>query len=380
MIRYLSNASRPKLAGTALLRLDFNTEDEWRMKAALPTIRFLLAAGAKIAIVSHRGRPSHSTFRVKGRMGTFDRKSSLKRDGRQLERFLKHRVHFIPHFNFKGIRTKIQNSAARSIFLLENIRFLKGEEENSSILAKKLAELGNYYVNDAFAVSHRDDASVEAITRFLPSYAGLELESEIKRLSHILGRPKHPLVMIFGGGKAHDKLKVIRYFKKKADTFLVGGAAANTILRINGVNVGESLYDRNPGMTIREIIHYKNIFLPIDYVVEGNTIFDVGVKTVKFFAGKIKNARTVIWNGPVGVIEKKEFHKGTLGIARAIAKNRRAFSVVGGGETVMFLKKYGLDKKFSFVSTGGGAMLEYLAGEKLPGIKALKRSRVVLKR
>ena len=372
MIRFLRNVSPEVLKGTAVVRLDFNTEDEWRMEAALPTLKFILSHGAKIVILSHRGRPKDAVIRANGRMAKFERKFSLGKDAKQLQEFLKRKVHFIPHFNFGEIRDLVRRAKAQSVFVLENLRFLKGEESNSRSLGRKLASLGSFYVNEAFAVSHRDDASVVAITRFLPSYAGLELQDELAHLSRAMKRPRRPLVMVFGGGKAHDKLKVVRYFKNRADSFIFGGTPANTILKIRGLHVGDSVYDRNPGMTIHEIIKHKNILLPIDYVVKKKIIMDVGQKTVKYFSKAIRGARTVIWNGPLGMIENAQFRKGTLGLAKAIAANRKAFTLAGGGETVMFLKKYHLDKKFSFISTGGGAMLEYLAGEKLSGIEALK--------
>ncbi|MBI4094922.1 MAG: phosphoglycerate kinase [Candidatus Liptonbacteria bacterium] len=363
MMRYLRAISKNRLHGAAVLRLDFNTEDKWRMESVVPTLRLLLHVKAKIVIVSHRGRP-------KGKK----RALSLRNDAKALGGILKRKVQFIPHFRFSEINRMVALAAPESVFVLENIRFLKGEYDNNPKLARQLASLGDYYINDAFAASHRDDASVDAITRYLPSYGGLEFEREIEHLSRVMRRPRRPLVMVFGGGKAHDKLKVMRFFKGKADTFLVGGAPANTILRILGINIGDSVVDPHPGMAIREIIKFKNVILPIDYLVREKKILDVGQKTVRHFSKYLARARTVIWNGPMGFIEDGRYRKGTLALARAIVRNRKAFTVVGGGETVMFLKKYGLDRKFSFISTGGGAMLQFLSGEKLPGIEALKRT------
>ncbi len=264
-----------------------------------------------------------------------------------------------------------------SIFLLENLRFLPGEEKNDPKLAKQLASLADFYVNDAFAVSHRADASVAAITQFLPSYAGLELEKEITFLSHAMGRPKKPFVFIVGGAKAADKLSVIKYFKNKVDWFLLGGGPANTILAMRGMDIKKSIKDEERGSAavgaLKKIVSYKNILLPLDFQWSHDAILDIGPKTAGAFAAKIAQARTVIWSGPISFIGKKKYERGSLQLARAIAKNRRAFSIAGGGETVMFLKKVRLDKKFSFISTGGGAMLDYLAGEKLAGIEALKR-------
>src|SRR5882724_4411232 len=219
MIKYLSRAKLSKNAKTVLLRLDFNTEDEWRMAAAVPTVQFLLKKKLTVVVVSHRGRPEG-----------FDKKFSLKKDARELQKMLQKPVGFISNFKFAEIEKTVRAAKPGSIFLLENLRFLPGEEKNDPKFAKQLSQLGDLYVNDAFAVSHRANASVEAITKFLPSYAGLELEKEIKFMGHVLERPKHPLVVILGGGKAHDKLGVIEAFKKKADIFLLGGAPANTLL------------------------------------------------------------------------------------------------------------------------------------------------------
>lgn len=363
MLHLLSKAKKSELRGTALVRLDFNTEDEWRMRASVPTITFLLDRGLKVVVVSHRGRPN-------GR----DTKLSLRKDAKALSRLCGHTVKFVEHFRFAEIKRFVAQEKTARIFLLENLRFLKGEEKNDKKLARELASLGDFYVNDAFAVSHRADASIAAVTSFLKSYAGLELENELKHLSHVMGRPRRPLVVIFGGSKANTKLPIIKYFKKRADLFIVGGALSNTILKAWGIGIGKSMFDEHPDASIHEIIGYKNLFLPVDYGIKDEMLLDIGPKTVALIRKKLNRARTIIWNGPFGLIENPKFRKGTLGIARAIVANRKAFSVVGGGETVMLLKKYGLDKKFSFISTGGGAMLDFLAGEKLPGIEALKRS------
>lgn len=372
MLKYLSKVkNNKKLQGVVLLRLDFNTEDEWRLEASLSTIKFLRKRSRAILILSHRGRPDPARI-IKGEIIEYDKKLSLRKDARRMSRLLKTKVFFINHFRFKEIKKLLTNYSNGQVAVLENIRFLPGERENSLALARKLSALGDFYVNDAFAVSHRANASVSLIPRFIESYAGLELEEEIKHLSGIMKHPRKPLVMIFGGGKAHSKLPAIQYFRKKADSFLVGGALANTLLKSLGIGVGNSLVDENPGKEASEIALYPNLILPVDHIIYHERILDIGPKTRKLFAKKIKEAKTVVWNGPLGFIEEKSFIKGSLEIARAIAKNKKAFSVVGGGETVMFLKKYGLDKKIKFISTGGGAMMEFLAGRKLPGIEALK--------
>jgi phosphoglycerate kinase len=369
MINYLSSVTPKALAGTVLLRLDFNTEDDWRMRAVLPTIKLLLKTSDRIIIVSHRGRP----------VG-FDKKLSLRSDALKLSQLLGGRkVTFIDRFRFAEIRRQVNAAPRGSVFLLDNLRFLPGEEKNDPKLARRLASLADFYVNDAFAVSHRANASVVAVTKFLPSYAGLEMEHEITSLSKAVIKPKRPVVLILGGAKASDKLGVIAYFKHKADWFLLGGGSANTILSLTGMDMKKSVKDNDPKElpALKKIAAYKNVVLPCDFVwgdaSARDRILDVGPKTVASFTKKIATARTIIWSGPLGLIEKKRYTKASVAIARAIGRNRRAFSVSGGGETVMFLKQYKLDKKFSFISTGGGAMVDFLAGKRLPGIEALRR-------
>ncbi len=370
MIKYLSKIEKSKLKGMAIVRLDFNTEDDWRMKAALPTLKFLIKAGVKVLILSHRGRPLDG-----GKSQIANRKSregfSLKKDAGILGKLLKKKVGFIPGFNSKEIKEILKKAPKGSVFLLENLRFLPGEEKNSKKLAKNLAKLGNFYVNDAFAVSHRANASVAAITKFLPSYAGLGLEEELKHLAKVVNNPIRPLVLLVGGGKSKDKVEVLKNLEKKADALILGGAVANTILFLQGRDIGDSVADREDNKIFLPIINFKNFILPVDFKYGGKKILDIGPQTIKVFSDAIKGAGTVVWNGPLGLIEDKRFREGSLAMARAIAKNRKCFSLVGGGETVMFLKKYKLDKKFSFVSTGGGAMLDFFAGKKLPGLIAL---------
>lgn len=364
-IRFLSKARKKALAGTALLRLDFNTKDDWRMLTVLPTIKMLLRTSDRIVIISHRGRPNG-----------LEKKLSLRQDATQLSRLIHRKVTFIDHFRFNEIRKTIEASPMGSVFLLENLRFLRGEEMNDLRLARNLASLADFYVNDAFAVSHRANASVSAITKFTSSYAGLEMEREIASLSRVMKRPTRPMVIILGGAKATDKLGVIKYFKNRTDSFLLGGGPANTLMFLNGVAVKDSIRDKdqNDLKKLKSVAGYRNVVLPKDLIWGGKKILDLGPKTIHDFIEKISTARTILWSGPVGLIENKIYARGSVALARAIGRNRRAFSVAGGGETVMFLKQYGLDKKFSFISTGGGAMVEFLAGKRLPGIVALNRS------
>ncbi len=375
MIRFLSKTKKADLKGTALVRLDFNTEDEWRMRTSLPTIRFLRSRADKIVIVSHRGRPDPVSGK---KLEKFDQKFSLRKDARQLSRWLRTPICFMPHFEFKKIRKEIADALRGSVFLLENVRFLKTETTPRPELARSLASLADYYVNDAFAVCHRAADSVSGIERFIPSYAGPELEKEVQFLSRVLARPAHPLVFIIGGGKAHDKLMVMKYFRKKADAFLLGGVAANTLICAKGMDVGNSEVDDDPKdqKHFRAVLAYPNLMLPCDWKMGKGKILDIGADTITDFIKIIRKARTIVWSGPLGFFEKKPYDRGTLAVARAIAANGKAFSLAGGGETVAFLKMHRLDKKFSFISTGGGAMLEFLAGKKLPGIEALKRSKI----
>jgi phosphoglycerate kinase len=373
MIRFLRTTNKKLLRETALVRLDFNTQDDWRMKAVIPTIQLLLKTSGKIVIVSHRGRPRNVKI-TNGKPSGYTSSLSLKKDAADLSRLLGRKIIFVPHFRFAEIKKTVSTAPRGSVFLLENLRFLKGEEKNDPKLAKQLASLADFYVNDAFAVSHRANASIAAITKFLPHYAGLELEKEMLFLGKAMRKPKRPLVFIIGGAKAADKLGVIRYFKNKADWFLVGGAPANTVIGIRGFDVKKSLIDSAPKdqEDLKKIAKYKNILVPEDCVWHDNMILDIGGKTADVFGEKIAKAKTIIWSGPLGMTDEKKYQRGSIKIAAAIVKNRKAFSVAGGGETVLFLKEYGFDRKFTFISTGGGAMLEFLAGKKLPGIEALQ--------
>ncbi len=363
-IKYLSKTNPQKLGGRALVRLDFNAEDAWRLEAALPTLRLLLRSAQSVLVVSHRGRPNGVEKRL-----------SLRKNVLQLQKKIGGKVRFLSDFNWRKIEKEIDSSPRGSVYLLENIRFLKEESTPEPELAEQLANLADYYVNDAFPVDHHESDSVSTIEKYLPSYAGLQLEREIKNLSGVMSSPRRPLVLVVGGAKTADKLGVIKKIYNKTDFILFGGAAANTILKATGVEVGKSLVDAKADLKyLVKLAKSERVILPIDWAKESGVIYDIGPKTEELFAEKIKSARTIIWSGPMGQIEKKKFALGNLAVARAIAGNRKAFSVTGGGETVSFLKKHKLDKKFSFISTGGGAMLDYLAGKKLPGISALEQS------
>ncbi len=364
MIHWLSKVPTSALRGVALLRLDFNTEDEWRMQASLPTIKYLRSHAHAVVIISHRGRPKGA-----------EKKLSLKNDALKLAKYLKHPVTFFPNHDFLKLRDKIDEAEKGAVFVLENLRFHPGEEADDAEFANEMAWLADYYVNDAFAVCHRKAASVSAITKILPSFGGMELEREIETLSDVIHAPKQPLVVILGGGKAHDKLGAIKYLQAEASAFLMGGAAANTFLKIKGVDVKNSLVDDEAAdyAELEKISNTAPIMLPIDWIDEKGRILDIGPKSVEMFTEYIAKAKTILWSGPLGFVEKDKYAASTKAIAKAVVANKKAFTIAGGGETVMFLKKIDLDSSFDFISTGGGALLDYLAGNDLPGIVALER-------
>jgi len=390
-MKFLSNLKKKELAGkTCLLRIDLNIKDSelkssglqnnLRIQAVLPTINFLIKNGAKVVLLSHCGRPELGKWKMEnGKWKAY----TLKPFVRIFSKLLKTKIKFIDIFtsmyaskDFYKVR-EIIKSSNNKVFLLENLRFFKGEEKNDAKFAKDLAKLGDIYINDAFAVSHRANASVEAITKFIPSYAGLLLEKEINNLNEILrftqDDNKHPFVVILGGIKISDKIGLINSFMKKADYFLIGGGIANNFLKAQGLPIGDSVYEDSKIEYAKKLLNNKKIILPVDYVIENRKILDIGPNTVNFYVDIIKKAKIIIWNGPMGHAEDKRFQKASDCIKNAILKSK-AFAVAGGGETATLFNdlRLAISDKQLFISTGGGAMLEYLAGKKLPGIKALK--------
>jgi len=342
--------------------------DIFRLKESLPTIQYLIKQKAKVILISYLGRPD----------GKVIKKLSLKPVAKILSKFLKKEVLFTK---------KAESMKSGDVLLLENIRFNKGEKKNSKELAQKLAEMGDFYINEAFADSHRECVSITGIPKFLDSAAGFLLEKEIKELDKILKNPKRPLVAIIGGAKMETKIKVINKFLKIADKVLIGGALANTIFASKGVSMGDSVIDKESFGEVQKInLENPKLFLPIDlgiwnknrvYHKEVSNLFekekalDIGPKTINLFCEIIKNAKTVVWNGPLGLTEQKPFDKASKEIAEAVIRSR-AYSVIGGGDTVAFIWKIKKAKKFNHLSTGGGAMLDYLANETLPGLEALR--------
>jgi phosphoglycerate kinase len=329
-----------------LLRVDFNVPiengkilDDYRIKVEVPVIKKLMRKKAKIILISHLGRPE----------GEFKEEFSLKPIKEVLEKYLKRKV--LGPFKIEEVKNEIEKMKEGEVLMLENIRFYKGEIEGDENFAKSLAELGDLFINDAFSVCHRDQASVTKITKYLPSFAGPNLISEIKNLSKILKRPKRPLVVIIGGKKVEDKAKVVEKFSEIADFVLVGNLVANEI--------------KEGRVKVKKI---EKVIFPI----ENKGALDIDPKTIEIFKEKIRMAKTVFWAGPLGKVEEEKYQKGTLEIVNEIGRlKRKLFSVVGGGDTIEFLNKFSLLKKFDFVSIGGGAMLDFLAGEEMPGLKAL---------
>ena len=360
----------------ALVRVDFDlpldkkgkVSDTFRLKESLPTIQYLIRQKAKVILISHLGRPN----------GKKIEKLSLKPIAKILSKFLKKKV------LFASDPGKMKSG---DVLLLENIRFFKEEEENSLEFAKKLVNSGDIFINEAFAVSHRECASIVGIPKFLPSAAGFSLEKEIKELNKILKSPKKPLVAIIGGAKMETKIKVINKFLKIADKVLIGGALANTIFASKGVSMGDSVIDVDVFGEVKKIDPENlKLFLPIDlgiwnkgrvYYKEVSNLFekekalDIGPKTINLFCEIIKNTKTVVWNGPLGLTEQKPFDKASKEIVNCIAGSK-AYSMVGGGDTIAFVREIKKEKVFDWISTGGGAMLDYLANGTLPGIEALK--------
>lgn len=357
---------------TYLLRINLDVEikelsDSLRLKTAFLTLRRLIRPDVKIVILSHRGRPKKSDSRL-----------SLKPIVRLLSRQLRKEILFLDRFDFRMLRRKIQDAPAGSILALENLRFLRAETENDKGLAKKLAGLGDIYINDDFASSHRKNASIVGIPQFLPSFPGPNLQNEIRHLSKIIHSPRHPFILIIGGVKVDDKIGVIKNLLPLADKILLGGGSANTFLKSQGIDIRNSVFDPKMVGVAKTLLNStagkRKIMLPIDWQIEKEQILDIGPKTIRQYTNFILTAKNIVWSGPMGYIETIRFRQGSAAIARAIARSG-AFSIVGGGDTTSFIANLKLHNKISFLSTGGGAMLYFLSGRELPGLKALEKSR-----
>jgi 3-phosphoglycerate kinase len=353
--------------------------DDFRIRKSLPTIKYLLEKGAKVILISHLGRPSTGI------------KLSLEPVAKKLSELLDQKVEFIKDCVGRQAQGAVNKMKLGNAILLENLRFNSGEEDNNENFAKKLASLGDIYINDAFSSCHRMHASIVGIPQYLPKGAGLLLEEEIKILSSIVKKPKRPMILILGGAKIETKIPCLLNFLKIADHILVGGMIAPTIfyaksLSLSAVDLEE---DTKEQLSKIELTNSK-LHLPIDALVglrhhdldylrqtavgkirKEEQMFDIGPETVRIFSSIIQEAKTIIWNGPLGYIEDERFAGGTLSIASAILRSN-AFSIIGGGDTGAFSAVNNLRSKFSYISTGGGSMLEFLSGKELPGIKALE--------
>ena len=377
-----------------LLRLDLNVplmkgviKDQTRINKILPVIKFLLRKNSKIIVISHVGRPK----------GKINKDLSLKPICKSLEKKIKKKIKMIDSNIFKLNKKNLFKNSNDQIVFLENIRFYAEEEKNDTSFAKHLAGLADLFVNDAFSCSHRAHASLSKITTFLPSFAGLQFMTEINALRRVTTEIKKPITCIIGGSKISTKIEIIKNLIPKFNNIIIVGAMANNILSYKGKNIGKSINEKDCEIIINEIFeasknHSCEIIYPEDVLTGKNIddnseikelnkienddlILDIGPNTVNKIKKIINISKTVLWNGPAGYFENQNFANGSLEIAKTIIKNNKnksIYSVVGGGDTVSLINQIDAIENFDFVSTAGGAFLEYLEGKELPGIKALK--------
>jgi len=370
-----------------LLRVDFNVVvkngrvlDDFRMRQALATIHFLLKKGCRIRILAHLGRPEGR--RVSG--------LSLRPLERRLKHILRRRVIFVS--NPLGASAYRSFDTARDILFFENLRFWKGEEKDSPAFAKALSRWGDIYVNEAFSDSHRAHASIVRLARLIPSYAGIRFSEEVRFLGRALKNPRRPFLVVLGGAKVSTKLSLIRRFLRRADRIIIAGAMANTVSFLRRMEIGRSTAERDKTHILpKALFSNSKILYPVDArVVDYRAITksavsvrdtnairtrdfigDIGPRSLAAFCREAKRARTILWNGPLGYTDERRFEDGTKKFALALSR-LRSFRIVGGGETIGVINRFGLVNTFSHVSTGGGAMLEFLMGKKLPGISVLE--------
>lgn len=361
----------------------FNITDDRRIREALPTIKYLLDQKArKVILMSHLGRPE----------GQVIEEMRLKPVAKKLQELLKEKVLRLEDCIGDAVKKAIETSAER-VILLENLRFYKAETKNDSEFAKKLASLADIYVNDAFGTAHRSHASTEGITRYLTSVAGFLLEKEITYLGKAVENPRKPFVVILGGKKVSDKILLIENLIPRANTIMIGGGMAYTFLKAQGKKIGKSICENDKVDLAKSLLEKAkakgvNIALPEDFVIvesfdkpQGRKIatdipdgwegVDIGPKTREKFKEVLKSAKTVVWNGPMGVFEIDAFAEGTKEIAKCLAGLKGVTTIIGGGDSAAAVSKFGLEKGMTHISTGGGASLEFLEGKELPGVVAL---------
>jgi phosphoglycerate kinase len=353
--------------------------DDFRIRRGLPTIKYLIDNEAKVILISHLGRPSEG------------QRFSLEPVAVRLEELLGKKVMFVKDCVGRMVEKAIKNMEPGDVILLENLRFHSGEINNDAHFAKCLASLGEIYINDAFSNCHREHASIVGIHKHLPSVVGLLLEEEIKILTSVLQKPKRPLVAVLGGAKVETKIPCLMNLLNSADHIVVGGKIAPAILAAKRISISAIPLDEAAEKELDQLeLTNPKLHLPVDALVglrnhqedylrqaavgkirNEEQMFDIGPETVRIFSDIIQEAKTIIWNGPLGYVEDERFAGGSLAITNAILRSN-AFSVVGGGDTNAFLAENNLRGKFDYVSTGGGAMLDFLSGKKLPGIKVLE--------
>jgi phosphoglycerate kinase len=376
-----------------LMRVDFNVPlddklnitDDIRIRAALPTIKYAIEKKAKVILMSHLGRPD----------GKVVDSMRLTPVAKRLEELLGKKITKADDCIGPAVEEAVAAMKPGDVVLLENLRFHAEEEKNDPAFSKELASLGDLFVNDAFGTAHRAHASTEGVTKYLPSVAGFLLEKEMQYLGQTVDSPKRPFVAILGGAKVKDKIKVIDNLLDKVDALIIGGGMAYTFLKAKGKTIGASKLDKDGFETAKQALDKaakKNIpiLLPVDNVIgdkfdanantkvvgedipDGWMGLDIGPLTIKLFEDKLKDAKTIIWNGPLGVFEMDKFAKGTEIIAKFLANLKGAVTIIGGGDTAAAMLKFKVEDKMTHISTGGGASLEYLEGRGLPGIDALQ--------
>ncbi len=379
-----------------LVRVDFNAPvddagnvtDDTRLRAALPTLSKLLDDGAKVVLVSHRGRPAGEGY---------EEAFSLGPVARRLQELLGRDIVLSTEVVGEGAQEVVDAMEPGDVVLLENVRFDKREKKNDPAFAEALAALADAYVNDAFGTAHRAHASTAGVAALLPSYAGYLMQREVSTLTGMLDDPKRPFVAILGGSKVSDKIKVIDALMDKADALIIGGGMCFTFLLAQGYSVGTSLKEDDWVDAARDMLAKAEakgvkMLLPVDVVVadafandartevvaasampEGMMGLDIGPETAQLYASAIADAASVFWNGPMGVFEMPSFEAGTKAVADAVAANEAADTIIGGGDSVAAVNKFDLAEKMTFISTGGGASMELVQGEALPGVEALRR-------